>query len=102
MIKCLLVQGPVCIIRGGRAASTLTAKKWGILKKTFATLDSASDVIPNVCVLKHILTQETMAGDGIKTMKVILLEAMNRCIKDMRLHLMLATRQSSAVQVCRC
>lgn len=43
---------------------------------------SVADVIPIVTVLKHALTRENEADEGIKTMKGTLLEAVNRRFRD--------------------
>lgn len=71
--------------------TTLTSNQWALLDKTMTCLEpfeeltrkvssataSTADVIPSVTVLKRLLTMETEADSGIKTMKKTLLEAVN-------------------------
>lgn len=73
--------------------TTLTANQWALLDKTKTCLEpfeeftrkvssataSAADVIPSVTVLKRVLSMETEADSGIKTMKKTLLEAIDKC-----------------------
>ncbi|XP_016306241.1 zinc finger BED domain-containing protein 4-like [Sinocyclocheilus anshuiensis] len=72
--------------------TTLTANQWTLLGKTKTCLEpfeeftrkvcsataSAADVIPSVTVLKRVLSMETEADSGIKTMKKTLLEAIDK------------------------
>jgi hypothetical protein len=72
--------------------STLTANQWALLEKTMNCLEpfeeltrkvssatsSTADVIPSVTVLKCVLSMETEADSGIKTMKRTLLEAVDK------------------------
>ncbi|XP_076828944.1 zinc finger BED domain-containing protein 4-like [Brachyhypopomus gauderio] len=76
--------------------ATLGTQQWGLLEKVMTTLapfeeltrevssssSSASDVIPIVCVLKRFLSRENEDDEGIKKMKSILLEAVNRRFRD--------------------
>ncbi|XP_039602103.1 zinc finger BED domain-containing protein 4-like [Polypterus senegalus] len=76
--------------------ATLCARQWGLLEKIVAALapfeeltrevssswSSASDVIPIVCVLKRVLSRRNESDEGIRTMKITLLEAVNRRFKD--------------------
>lgn len=67
--------------------ATLTTNQWGLLEKIITALApfeevsslsaSVSDVIPNVSVLKGILTQEH-EDDRIKSMKVTVVEAVKK------------------------
>lgn len=73
--------------------TTLTANQWSLLKKTKTCLEpfeeftrkvssataSAADVIPSVTVLRRLLSTETEADSGIKTMKKTHLEAIDKC-----------------------
>lgn len=70
----------------------LTANQWVLLEKTISCLGqfeeftrkvssataSAADVIPRVTVLKRLLSKETEADSGIKTMKKTLFEAIDK------------------------
>ncbi|KAJ8353287.1 hypothetical protein SKAU_G00208540 [Synaphobranchus kaupii] len=72
--------------------TTLTTSQWGLLEKTMTCLKpfeeftrkvssataSTADVIPSVTVLKRLLSMETEADSGVKTMKKTLLEAVNK------------------------
>ncbi|KAG7479494.1 zinc finger BED domain-containing protein 4-like [Solea senegalensis] len=74
---------------------TLTANQWALLEKTITVLapfeeltrqissstSSAAEVIPSVTVLKRLLARENEGDTGIKTMKTILLEAVQRRFK---------------------
>ncbi|XP_051571231.1 zinc finger BED domain-containing protein 4-like [Myxocyprinus asiaticus] len=79
--------------------ATLTANQLGLLEKASTVLvpfeemtreetassASVADVIPIVCVLKHVLSQENEADQAIKMidlMKSTLLDAVNRCFND--------------------
>ncbi len=71
--------------------TTLTTNQWGLPEKLMTSLEpfeeltrkvssdtaSTADVIPSVTVLKRLLSMETEADSGLKTMKKTLLEAVN-------------------------
>ncbi|KAE8301172.1 hypothetical protein D5F01_LYC01339 [Larimichthys crocea] len=68
------------------------ANQWALLEKTTNCLEpfeeftrkvssatsSTADVVPSVTVLKRLLSMETEADSGIKTMKRMLLEAIDK------------------------
>ncbi|XP_041827312.1 zinc finger BED domain-containing protein 4-like [Melanotaenia boesemani] len=72
--------------------TTPTANQWALLEKTMICLEpfeeftrkvssataSTADVVPSVTVLKRLLSMETEADSGIKTMKKSLLAAVDK------------------------